>query len=392
MSQSHLSGVAQHSAPFFLARDVDPVLLQQQLTARTRQRSLTLNTSAATLPLLALAGCGGGSGAGPIAPTPQILAPTLQPVTPPAVTAGGTAATTGNVLPPSSQSGTSAATISAFSEAGGSTGTVGQALSTTLGTLTLNANGAFTFTVANNTAVKALPQGVTQDVVINYTAGNSAGSAASTLRFTITGINDAPVAANDSITAPIIVTAPITGNVLTNDTDVDRGTTLTVTGIVALAPQVGQSLGAAQTSAQAGALQNPQGTATVQGTYGSITIDSNGSYTYTLDKTDPDFIALRGGQTAVERFEYTISDGQSGIAKAVLNITLTGVNDAPTLANLTGSVREDDAISTISGTVRLADPDAGNTVSLTAVNGTAFTGTTTINGTYGWFTVQSDGR
>ncbi len=357
-----------------------------------RHRRALPETVTLSLPLFVLAACGGGSGGGGTIQTPQVVPPTLTPTTPPTVTAGQTGGSTGNVLPAANQTGTSAATISAFSESGGAAGTLGQAYTTSLGTLTLNSNGAFTFTVANNAAVKALPQGATQDVVINYTAGNSAGSANSTLRFTITGINDAPVAVNDAVTAPVIVTAPITGNVLTNDSDVDRGTTLTVTGIVALSPQVSQSVRTAQTSAQSGVAQNSLGTATVQGSYGSITIDSDGSYVYTLDKSDPDFMALRAGQTAVERFEYTLSDGQTGIATAALNITLTGVNDAPIVENATGAITEDATPNTATGTVTVTEFDNGQTASIVSVNGAAFSGIfTSYNGTYGTLGLNSTG-
>ncbi len=49
-----------------------------------------------------------------------------------------------------------------------------------------------------------------------------------TLTITITGTNDAPVANADAATIAEDTVAPVTGNVLTNDTDVD-GDALTVT-------------------------------------------------------------------------------------------------------------------------------------------------------------------
>ena len=44
---------------------------------------------------------------------------------------------------------------------------------------------------------------------------------------TVTGVNDAPVAVNDAATTA--EETAVSGNVLTNDTDVDAGTTLTAT-------------------------------------------------------------------------------------------------------------------------------------------------------------------
>jgi VCBS repeat-containing protein len=353
---------------------------------RKRPQDFLSSPALAPLPLLALAACGGSAGSAPSpapTPAPTVVAPTIAPVTPPAVVAGA-ASTTGNVLPAANQSGTSAATVSAVSIAGGATGTVGQALATPLGDFTLRNDGSYSFVVANNDAVKALPNGATQDITLNFTAGNSGGSTSSSIKFTVTGINDAPVATSDSITAPAVVTAPITGNVLGNDSDIDRGTTLSVTAIAAQAAQVGAS--------QGGAAQTSQATMVATGTFGSISIESDGRYSYTLNKSDTDFIALRAGQTATEKFEYTVSDGASGTAKAVLNITITGENDAPSVSSGSGGVTEDAAVSTSSGRIIIADPDSGQTVSIASVNGTAFSGTSTsFNGTYGNLSLNSSG-
>jgi VCBS repeat-containing protein len=350
---------------------------------RKRPQDFLNRPAVLPLPLLGLAACGGGAAsAPPPAPAPTVVAPTIAPVAPPAV-APGTTTATGNVLPTTNQSGAAAATISAVSLPGGASGTVGSALATPLGDFTLRSDGSYSFVVANNDAVKSLPNGVTQDITINFTAGNSGGNTSSSIKLTITGINDAPVATNDSITAPVVITGPITGNVLGNDSDIDRGTTLSVTAITAQAAQVGASLSGTQSG---------NATLSAVGTFGSISINSDGSYSYTLDKNDADFIALRGGQTATEAFEYSVSDGAGGTAKAVLNIVVTGVNDAPTVSNASGNVTEDAAINITTGTITIADPDTSQSVSIASVNGTAFVGTSTsFNGTYGNLLLNSSG-
>ncbi len=237
---------------------------------------------------------------------------------------GQSAAISGNVLQAASQSGPTTATITTVAVEGGGRGTVGQPLTTALGTFTLNSNGSYSFTIADTIDVKALAANQTQDVVFTFTAQNSVGSTSSTLKFTVTGINDTPVASNDSVTAPVILTAPVTGNVLANDTDIDRGTTLTITNIAAKASQSGAS--------QSG---SAQAALSAQGVYGTISIESNGSYSYRLDKSDPDFLALRDGQEATETFKYSVSDGQGGTATAELSIALTGVNEGPQVAPIT---------------------------------------------------------
>src|SRR5438876_419444 len=72
--------------------------------------------------------------------------------------------------------------------------------------------------------------------------------ATATVTVTVTAVNDAPVAVNDAFTTA--EDTLLSGNVLTNDTDVDAGTTLT-----------------------AGVVVNP--------THGTLTLASNGSFTYT---------------------------------------------------------------------------------------------------------------
>ena len=79
---------------------------------------------------------------------------------------------------------------------------------------------------------------------------------------------DAATIAEDTV-------APVTGNVLTNDTDVD-GDALTVT----------------TTGAQAG-------------TYGTVTIAADGSYSYALNNANPAVQALGVGETLTETFNYT---------------------------------------------------------------------------------------
>ena len=65
--------------------------------------------------------------------------------------------------------------------------------------LTLNANGSYSFD-AGNAAYQHLAQGATTDVVANYKVTDEHGAfATSTLTIHLTGRNDAPVAANDSL-------------------------------------------------------------------------------------------------------------------------------------------------------------------------------------------------
>ncbi|MCI0380549.1 MAG: Ig-like domain-containing protein, partial [Gemmataceae bacterium] len=81
-------------------------------------------------------------------------------------------------------------------------------------------------------------------------------------------------------------THQITGYALTNDNDPD-GDYISVTKVNGVTSNVGVP---------------------VQGTYGTLQMQSNGSYTYTVDPNDPDTLALQGEQIFTEQFTYTISD------------------------------------------------------------------------------------
>ena len=81
---------------------------------------------------------------------------------------------------------------------------------------------AYSFALNNgNAAVQALGVGETLTQSFNYTISDgNGGTSTSTLTITITGTNDGPVANADAATIAEDTVAPVTGNVLTNDTDV----------------------------------------------------------------------------------------------------------------------------------------------------------------------------
>ncbi|NNA55092.1 retention module-containing protein [Pseudomonas koreensis] len=107
-------------------------------------------------------------------------------------------------------------------------------------------------------------------------------------------IDDLPKALNDSNTNTASETnLTLTGNVLTNDVQgADRVSTGPVTA------------------------------GTFTGTYGTLVLQTDGTYTYTLNPTDADFKNLHGGGNGTETFTYTItdSDGDTSTANLVLQI------------------------------------------------------------------------
>jgi VCBS repeat-containing protein len=141
------------------------------------------------------------------------------------------------------------------------------------------------------------------------------------LSITIQGSNDAPVAVADVNTAveaggvnnATAGTTP-TGNVLTNDTDVDAGESRTVSGVAA------GVVGSASTNVGS----------TVTGSYGTINISSTGAYTYAVDNSNATVQALRtSAQTINDVFTYTVTDTGGLTGSTQITITIQGVNDAP---------------------------------------------------------------
>jgi uncharacterized repeat protein (TIGR01451 family) len=197
--------------------------------------------------------------------------------------------------------------------------------------VTINANGSYTYTLNNsNPAVQALNVGQTLTETFTYKISDgNGGTDTATLTITINGANDVPDARNNRNSVTEDGTTTATGNVVTN-TDVPDGTDsdpdndpLTVTEVNGAAGNVANA---------------------VPGTYGSVTINANGSYTYTLNNSNPAVQALNVGQTLTETFTYKISDGNGGTDTATLTITINGVNEgAPDLVlsktNLTNNVR-----------------------------------------------------
>ena len=140
------------------------------------------------------------------------------------------------------------------------------------GTVTVNPNGSLTFVPAPNFNGPA---------TITYTVSDGQGGTdTATVNVNVTPVNDAPVARDDAVATQF--EAPVTVNVLPNDTDVD-GDTLTVTA------------------------------ATVPAAQGTVTFNPNGQVTF----------VPAAGFEGDAFITYTISDGQGGTDTAVLTVTVT---------------------------------------------------------------------
>lgn len=176
-------------------------------------------------------------------------------------------------------------------------------LATVTATITTNpANG----TVAIDNTTKAITYTPNLDYngpdtfVVQVCSSQTTLCGSATVNITVTPVNDPPVVTPDSSTITKFITPnPIAGNVLTNDTDVDGGA-LTVSQI---------------TSGTVGAA--------VVGTFGDLTLNADGSYSYLLVTIRPATAALGLGQTGADVFNFLVSDG-SATAGSTITITVNG--------------------------------------------------------------------
>ncbi|MFT3848316.1 MAG: retention module-containing protein [Propionivibrio sp.] len=234
-------------------------------------------------------------------------------------TANGTAGTnpTGNVLTNDLIIDTGDSKVVSAVSFGGTAGTVGSALAGAYGTLTLNADGSYSYVVNNgNSAVQALRTAsstLTETFTYTTTDGNGTGSSSTTLTVTIQGANDAPVAVADTnvvtrtgSSQQTISTTVATG-VLANDSDVDSGDSERVSAI---------TKGATTQTISSG------GSTTITGTYGNLTIYSDGHYTYTTTGSRP-------SADVQDVFTYTVRDTAGLTSTATLTINVDRANTAP---------------------------------------------------------------
>ena len=73
------------------------------------------------------------------------------------------------------------------------------------------------------------------------------------------------------------------------------------------------------------------GTLVIEGQYGTLTIEADGSYTYELDNSNLDVQGLTDTDTLEEVFNYTLTDGDNDTSNANLTITINGTNDGVTV-------------------------------------------------------------
>ncbi len=189
-------------------------------------------------------------------------------------------------------------------------------------TVTVNADGSFSYDPTNATALQALAAATVNDT-FTYTMTDGTVTDSATVTIEVTGIDDAPDAVDDSDTTP--EETAVTISVLDNDSDAESDP-ISITNV--------------------GTPSN--GTATING--------STIVYTPTLNFAGQD------------SFTYTITaNGKTDTA--TVTVTVTNQNDNPTNISLSNlSVAENQSIGTLVGNLSTTDPDSGDSFTYSLIN------------------------
>lgn len=170
-------------------------------------------------------------------------------------------------------------------------------------------------------------------------------------------LNQAPVAAEDAASLIEDSLTVAYGDALANDTDPE-----------------GRTLRVANSGTYAGA-------------YGTLALDADGGFSYALDNAATAVQSLAAGQSASERFGYTVSDDDpvgAAMASSAIVVTVAGRNDAPTVVADTAGVAEDTVLSAAGNVLANdTDIDAGTVLQIAAPG--------TRTGAYGTLALGGDG-
>jgi VCBS repeat-containing protein len=236
------------------------------------------------------------------------------------------------------------------------------------GTLVNNGDGTFNFSPGSG--FQDLAEGATSVTQFSYTAKDQHNetSVPGTGEITITGVNDTPLAGNDTyvVDQDDVLDSAASGTVNSlfhNDVDVDNGDTLSLKSLN------GSSLTTITT--QKGA---------------TLTVTPTGEFVY--DPTTSAVLkAMVQNQWAEDVFNYEVEDSHGEVSTGIVTIVVSGVNNAPEPVDDTYQVDQDEVLTTPQGNLAgvLAndtDPDLGDSIVLSRLQGQAFAGgSATVTGT-----------
>ncbi len=237
-------------------------------------------------------------------------------------------------------------------DAGQSSFVAQSATAGTYGSFTINAGGVWSYALENGAAnVQALKSGQSVSDIFTVTTVDGTSQV---IVVTVQGTDDAAVITGATSVTTQEDTSGASGTLTVNDAD------------------AGQSSFVAQSA--------------TAGIYGSYTINADGAWNYALNNNAANVQALKAGQSVSDTFTVKTADGTT----QAFVVTVLGTNDAavigmPTVSSVTEDIGVTGGKLTLTGSISIADADAGqNTLNTTATGSPGNLGTLIVaaNGTY----------
>ena len=193
------------------------------------------------------------------------------------------------------------------------------------------------------------------------------------ITITITGTNSAPVLNNDIVSViedkgltddNIHDVATSAANIFDNDTDPDtNGKDLW---------KVNMAQGSSSTATDINTVYTD-----IKGTYGTLHLKQDGTYTYTLNSNETNVQELGHDANVTDSFKIWMQDGNLPQKSETLTINISGTNDKPTIGVaagtsdsaaadvIEGNIVPSDNKAEATGTLTFSDIDLGDTVKVT---------------------------
>uniref|UniRef100_UPI003562B090 Ig-like domain-containing protein n=1 Tax=Stieleria sp. TaxID=2795976 RepID=UPI003562B090 len=202
-----------------------------------------------------------------------------------------------------------------------------------------NPDGSIVFDPTTIADIQTLAHGESRGDTFHYTIEDSSGASHSAIvSLTIEGVNDTPVPTADGITVQIKPDSVSgSGNVLGNDSDIDTTDTLSVA-------RFGDRVHDSQDFV---------------GTYGALTWNRNGSFTYQADMTNPLVRGLLATDTLSEEIPYVVTDGIAEVESS-LTVALEGTNRRPTDIAISATSFNENASGVVIGDLTVTDQDVND--------------------------------
>ncbi|MGS0724099.1 VCBS domain-containing protein, partial [Shewanella sp. 30m-9] len=218
------------------------------------------------------------------------------------------------------------------------------------GTLTISSDGSYSYLLDDsNATINGLDAGEMETDTFTYWIEDADNQQAmATLTITINGSNDAPIANADTHVVDEAVnnaaTTLISGEVIAG---MDHGSGF---ADVADSDPENQTLNVVKVENYNNVTIGDGDTAignniVLVGEFGTLTISSDGSYSYLLDDSNATINGLYDDEMETDTFTYWIEDADNQQAMATLTITINGSNDAPSIVDATPTTVSEEGLT-----------------------------------------------